>query len=406
MVIAPNGYLVCENGVCRGVFAELPAAYGALPFEDMEDRFILPGFVDLHTHAPQSAFRGTGMDMELVEWLTAHAFPEESRYADLAYAEKAYRIFTDELVRSATTRAVIFATVHTPATLLLMDLLEQAGLGAYVGKVNMDRNAPPPLCEASAARSAADTTAWLDQCRQRGYKTVRPILTPRFIPSCSDELLAALGALQKRYGVPVQSHLSENISEIEWVKELCPQAAFYGQAYDRFGLFGANGPAVMAHCVHSGDAELELIRQRGVFIAHCPQSNMNLASGIAPVRRYLDRGLRMGLGTDAAGGASLSMLRAVSDAIQCSKLLWRLAEPTLAPLKLSEALYLATKGGGAFFGRVGSFEDGYAFDAVVLDDAALPHPQPLTPAQRLERLVYLADDRHICAKWVDGRRLF
>ena len=113
LVIAPDSYLVCENGVCRGVFAELPAACRALPFEDMGDRLILPGLVDLHTHAPQSAFRGTGMDMELVEWLMASAFPEESRYADLDYAEKAYRIFTGELVRGATTRAVIFATVHT-----------------------------------------------------------------------------------------------------------------------------------------------------------------------------------------------------------------------------------------------------------------------------------------------------
>lgn len=400
-----NSYLVCEGGLCQGVFQELPAQYRGLPCREYPDRIIIPGLVDLHTHAPQNAFRGLGMDMELIDWLNTHTFREECRYSDLEYAEKAYRIFTEELHRSATTRAVVFATVHTEATVLLMELLEEAGICAFVGKVNMDRNCPPELCEISAKKSAEDTRRWLTLCAGREFRHVRPILTPRFIPSCSEELLGELSQIQREYGLPVQSHLSENRREIEWVRKLCPEAQFYGDAYDRYGLFGGDAPTVMAHCVYSSEEETERIRERGVFIAHCPQSNAALASGIAPVRRYLDMDLKVGLGSDVAAGFSLSIFRAMVEAIQCSKLRWSLADQSLAPLTLEEAFYLATKGGGEFFGKVGGFEDGYEFDAVILNDENLCHPQELTVQERLARLVYLSDDRNVEAKYIAGRQV-
>ena len=211
--------------------------------------------------------------------------------------------------------------------------------------------------------------------------------------------------LQREFGLPAQSHLSENLSEIQWVADLCQGTSSYGQAYDQFGLFGGDCPTVMAHGVWSSPAEQKLMRERGVFLAHCPQSNENLSSGIAPVKDYLRQGLRVGLGSDVAGGAHLSLFRAMTDAIQCSKLRWRLVDETIPPLTLPEALYLATKGGGAFFGKVGSFEPGYEFDAVVLDDSTLPTPRELTLAQRLERVVYLSDGLP-CAKYAAGRRLF
>ena len=161
----------------------------------------------------------------------------------------------------------------------------------------------------------------------------------------------------------------------------------------------------MAHCVWSGPEERALMKERGVFIAHCPQSNMNVSSGIAPVKGFLLEGQRVGLGSDVAGGAHLSIFRAITDAIQCSKLRWRLVDQELSALTLPEALYMATKGGGAFFGQVGSFEPGYELDAVVMDDSALPTPRPCTLAERVERVVYLSDGQP-CAKYVAGRRLF
>ena len=162
----------------------------------------------------------------------------------------------------------------------------------------------------------------------------------------------------------------------------------------------------MAHCVWSTETEVELMRKNGVYVAHCPASNMNLTSGIAPIRKYLDLGLNIGLGTDIAGGHSDSIFRAITDSIQVSKMYFRMVDEAYKPLVFSEAFYLATKGGGSFFGKVGSFEEGYEFDAIVMDDSVLVHPQTLTLAERMERAVYLGlDDKNITAKYVAGRKI-
>ena len=404
LCIIENGYVVCENGICAGVYKELPECYAIFPFYDYTDKIIIPGFTDLHVHAPQYSFRGLGMDLELIGWLDTHTFVEEAKYSDLEYAGNAYNIFAGDLLNSATTRACVFGTIHPEATTLLMEKLDNTGIKAYVGKVNMDRNSPSNLCEKSPKQAFSDTEKWITG--SMGFENVKPILTPRFIPTCSDGLMEKLSVLQQKYSLPVQSHLSENLGEIQWVKELCPGTAFYGEAYDRYGMFGNPLPSIMAHCVHSSKDELELMKKQNVFIAHCPESNTNLSSGIAPVRTFLDMGIKTGLGSDIAAGSSLSIFKAMAMAIQCSKLRWRLKDQSLAPLRIEEVFYLATKGGGGFFGKAGSFEQGYEFDAVVIDDSTLKHPQELNARERLERLVYLAEDRHIIAKFVSGRKLF
>ena len=236
----------------------------------------MPGFTDLHVHAPQYRFRALGMDLELLEWLDQIAFPEESKFSDLEYARKSYQIFVNDVKKSPTTRLSAFGTLHVEATELLMDLMEETGLKAYIGKVNMDRNGPDTLQEKSVPDAKRDTLNWIADVQDK-YTNVKPILTPRFTPSCSDPLMDELGKIQRQYHLPVQSHLSENLSEMAWVKELCPNTAFYGEAYDQFGLFGGEDcPTIMAHCVHCPDEELELIKKRGVYIAHCSQSNTNL----------------------------------------------------------------------------------------------------------------------------------
>ena len=391
--IRENAYAVCEDGICRGVYDEIPERYAGLEVVDASGKLVIPGMTDLHIHAPQFAYRGTGMDYELLEWLDKCAFPEEIRYADAEYAARAYEIFARKMKQSATTRAVIFATIHREATLALMDRMEESGIVSFVGKVNMDRNAPPELTEGSAERAAAETRRFIEESAKRGYRRTKPIITPRFVPSCSDELMERLGQIRDEYGMPVQSHLSENPGEIELVRELEPEAAFYGDVYDRHGLFGRQGNTVMAHCVWSVPEETERIRENGVWIAHCPSSNMNIKSGIAPVRRYLERGIRVGLGSDVAGGTCESMFRAVTDAIQVSKLYWRYVDRDARPLTFPEGFWMATKGGGAFFGKAGSFEEGYEFDAVVLDDSCEPCPRELPVLERLERAFYLEADR-------------
>lgn len=306
--LCPDSWLVCLEGHSAGVFPALPEQYANLPVLDCAGSLVTPGLTDLHAHAPQYALCGQGMDLELLDWLSRYIFPEESRYASLDYADQAYRRFVEDVRRGPNTRACVFATVHRPATIRLMDLLEESGLCAMVGKVNMDRNCPDTIREASAAASAGRTRDWLERIKGR-YNHTRPILTPRFIPSCTDELMGELGAIQREYGLPVQSHLSENQGEIAWVRELCPGAKSYGDAYRTFGLFGGPVcPTIMAHCVYSEGEEVELLKKQNVFIAHCPASNTNLSSGIAPVRRFLQDGLRVGLGSDVAGGDRKSVV--------------------------------------------------------------------------------------------------
>ncbi len=404
--IREDAYVVCGEGLCRGIFDTIPDKYLGMEIVDCAGKLIIPGLVDLHTHAPQFAYRGTGMDEELMGWLERYAFPEESRYADTGYAARAYGIVTEKLKRGATTRVVMFATIHPEATLILMDCMEKSGVVSYIGKVNMDRNASPELTEENAARSAEDTRRFIRECASRGYRRTKPIITPRFVPCCTDELMEALGRIRKEYDLPVQSHLSENPEEIEFVRELAPEAAFYGDAYDRFGLFGKDGRTVMAHCVYSPAEEVQRMLDNGVWIAHCPGSNMNIASGIAPVRHYLERGLRIGLGTDVAGGDSESMFRAVTDAIRASKMYWRYIDHNAKPLTFPEAFWLASKGGGSFFGKVGSFEEGYAFDAVVLDDSIEPSARELPLRDRLERAFYQRLDKQgIIMKFADAEQI-
>ena len=403
--ILENGYLVCQNEQVEGVYKSFPEKFSGVPVKDYKECLIIPGLTDLHVHAPQYTFRGTGMDLELLPWLNIYTFPEEAKYEDLVYARKAYEIFTENLKRSAVTQACVFATIHREATLLLMDLLEKSGLKTMVGKVNMDRNSPEYLCESSAEESASETVEWIKDAAHRHYRNTDPILTPRFIPSCSDELMEKLKMIQLRYDLPVQSHLSENPDEAAWVKKLCPSASFYGDAYDRFGLFGVDCKTVMAHCVYSTEEEIKRMKENGVFIAHCPESNMNLSSGIAPVKRYLEEGMHVGLGSDIGAGSTVNIFQAMAHAVRASKLRWRMLDDRWKPLTVEEVFYMASKGGGEFFGKSGSFEPGYAFDAVVLDDRRLTDTNKIDIRTRLERMIYEGDDREVHAKFVSGRQV-
>ena len=401
--IKENQYLLIRDGKSEEFYKEIPSRLKNIQIEDYGDNIIIPGLIDLHIHAPQYAFRGMGMDMQLLDWLNTYAFKEEGKYRDLEYAKKQYSKFVSDVKNSATTRLSIFATLHKDATIMLMDMLEEAGIKAYVGKVNMDRNSPEFLTE-DTLKSKEDTIEWLEDTKDR-YKNIKPILTPRFIPSCTDNLMEEIKQINNIYNIPVQSHLSENKSEIEWVAELHPDTKNYAEAYDKYNLFGKNNKTIMAHCVHCPDDELELIKQNNVVVAHCPHSNANLTSGIAPIKNMLSMGINVGLGSDIAAGSSLSIFRAMSDAVQVSKLRESLTGQKNQTLTLTEVFYLGTKGGGKFFGDVGSFEKGYEFDAVVLNDKSFGDNSDFTLKERLERIIYLSDDRNIVAKYVAGNKI-
>lgn len=406
IVTVENGYLVCEDGICKGVFETLPKEYKGLTIRDCDENLIVPGMTDLHVHAPQYTFRGFGMELELLDWLNTYTFPEESKYSDISYARDAYEYFVYDLKRSFTTRACIFGTLHTEATIELMDMLENTGLVTYVGKVNMDRNGVENLEEESSDKSIEETLRWLEAIEGR-YNNTFPILTPRFIPSCSDELMMKLGQLAKQKQLRVQSHLSENPSEIAWVKELVPESSCYANAYELFDAMGSESlPTIMAHCVYSDDLEQNILKNHGAYVAHCADSNMNLSSGIAPVSKFLDKGINVGLGTDVAAGSSMNMLATMLATLQASKMYWRLVDKDVRPLTFSEVFYLATMGGGRYFGKVGTFMEGYEFDAVVIDDSRMATTRQLSIKDRLERMCYNDSDCIIAEKYVKGNKVF
>ena len=400
-----NSYLICQDGKSMGVFEKLDEKYKDIEVIDFGEKIICPGLVDLHIHAPQYNFRGMGMDLELLDWLNTYTFPSEAKFKDEDYAKRSYQRFVDYLKYGPNTRHVIFASLHVKSTQILMDLMEKSKMVSFVGKVNMDRNGGVDLEEKDADESENATLDWLESIKGK-YKNTYPILTPRFIPSCTDELLEKLRKIKDEYNLPIQSHLSENLGEIEWVKELVPKAKFYGDAYNIFDLFGKNNKTVMAHCVYSNDDEQNLIKENEVFIAHCPDSNTNLTSGIAPAGKYLREGQKIGLGSDVAGGTHASIFKAMADAIKVSKLRYRLVDEKIKPLSLEEAFYMATLGGGEFFGKVGSFEKGYEFDAIVIDDEKLLEEDKFNLKQRLERIVYLSKDEDIVSKFVRGNKIF
>ena len=370
---------------------------------DLGDRLLIPAMNDLHVHAPQYRNQGLAMDLELLPWLENYTFPEEMKYADTGYAERMYRRFVRDLWRFGTMRSCVFATTHTESTRLLMHLFQEAGMGALVGKVAMDRHCPEGLTEPVEEMVRGYETIIHEELGLKNEEVlVRPIVTPRFVPTCTPAMLRACGELAAKYQLPVQSHLSENRDEIAWVAELEPKSSCYGDAYDRYGLFGQT-PTVMAHCVWTDGEELELMKRRGVTVAHCPTSNFNVASGMAPVRRFLDEGLRVGLGSDISGGHDLSIFRMMVYAIQVSKMHYQQNHDRKF-LTLSEAFWLATKSAGSFFGRVGSFEPGYEFDALVIDDSDLNHDH-YSLLERLERYIYLGDDRQIVHRFCRGQEI-
>lgn len=409
-----NEYVICKDGKSLGVFPNLPKEYQDIPVLDYSDKFIVPGMADMHVHASQYGFRGIGMlldcNSEWETWFDRYSFPEESRFANLEYAEKAYDRFVTDLLKTTTTRASIFATIHRPATELLMRKLADAGFSAYVGKLNMDRNSRFGLQE-TTEETLRETEQWLQDV-QSGYGEVKPILTPRYTPTCTDACMEGLQALSKKYQVPVQSHLSEGLDEIEWVKELKPGLSCYGEAYDMYDLLGSKQPAVMAHVVHPNEAEYELLKTRNVLVVHCPQSNTNAAGGVAPILRMVEDGISVALGTDMAGGYSLNILRTMTDAIQASKLRWVYTERNGEPfakkhfMTIANAFYLATKGGGAFFGKVGSFEPDYEFDAVVLDDTPLADFVDRPVQDRFQRVLWQHTPETVVAKFIQGKSVY
>jgi len=383
-------------------------------------KILLPGLIDLHIHAPQWPQRGKALDRPLEDWLQHHTFPLEARFSDLAFAAEVYESLVDGLLANGTTTAVYFATLHLPATQLLAELCLARGQRALIGRVAMDdaSQCPPFYRDASAEIAEAETRALIDHVRgmagnQQGL--VRPVITPRFIPSCTDDLLGRLGRLADESGCHVQTHCSESDWEQDFVSARCGVTDC--AALDRFGLLSRH--TILAHGNFIDEGDQALIRSRGAAIAHCPLSNAFFADSVFPLRRALDAGLHVGLGSDIAGGASPSILASARHAVIAARTLESGVDPALprdqrgrpgSRITALEAFWLATAGGGqALDLPIGLLQPGYQFDAILIDRASPGSDLYLAPEDgpedMLQKIVHLGSRADISRVWVGGRRV-
>lgn len=374
---------------------------------------LVPGCIDLHIHAPQWPQLGTGYDVPLDQWLFEYTFPTEAKCADTAYAKTVWEDMVPALLANGTTTAVYYGSIHLDATTELAKTCITHGQRAWVGRTAMDHpdGTPEYYRDASADQALADTRASIDQINALDdpHNLVAPIITPRFIPACTDELLAALGALADETGVLTQTHCSENDWEHGYV--LDRHAMSDTRSLDRFGILRES--TVLAHGCMLSDDDFATISERGAGVAHCPLSNVYFGDAVFPTRRALDRGVKVGLGTDIAGGPSASLLAQAAIAVDVSRHLENGVDQQLnadergvddSRIDATTAFYLATLGGAEVLGApLGLLEPGRRFDAVAIrmDDVDTA-PGNDTPQRRFEKLVRLAGRRDITHVWVDG----
>ncbi|KAM7077619.1 LOW QUALITY PROTEIN: guanine deaminase [Ciconia maguari] len=371
--------------------------------------FFMPGMVDTHIHAPQYSFTGTRVDLPLLQWLTTYTFPTEAKYKDRDFAEEVYTRVVRRTLKNGTTTACYFATIYTDTSLLLAEIIDKFGQRAFVGKVCMDMNDSVPQYKETTADSVQETERFVKELLEKKYPRVQPIITPRFGPSCTEDLLCALGNLAQTCDLHVQSHVSENEEELKLVENMFPAYQNYTELYDKNKLLTSK--TVMAHACYLSEEELKLFSLRGAAISHCPNSNFSLRSGVLNVQKVLKHNVKLGLGTDVAGGYSASMLDAIRKTMMASNSL-QINKVNETGLTLEEAFQLATLGGSQALGLddvIGNFEVGKEFDALLINTKASDSPFDLFSADNFEdtvqKFLYLGDDRNISEVYVAGKQV-
>jgi guanine deaminase len=421
IVVAADGAITAvhqHGSPLVGSEAARLAADGALVTLERK-QYVLPGMVDLHVHAPQWPQLGKALDLPLEQWLQQFTFPLESRYSDTAYAQQVYESLVANLLANGTTTAMYFASIHLAATKALADICLRYPQRALIGRVAMDNpdQCPDFYRDSSAQTAERETREFIDYVRSLpgNQGLIYPVITPRFIPSCTDDLLGRLGKLARETGCHVQTHCSESDWQHQYVLER------YGRtdaaALDSFGLLSRR--TVLAHGNFVDDADSKLIVARGAGVAHCPLSNVYFSDAVFPLRRMLDAGMHVGLGTDIAGGASASLLENARHAVINSRLLeagvdarQSRAERRRPGSRIDAltAFWMATAGGGiALDLPVGLFAPGYQFDACVIDANAahsnLRVADEDLPETVLQKIIYEATRANIAQVWVASRQV-
>ncbi|KAL5284116.1 GDA family protein [Megaselia abdita] len=431
-VVLPNGYiLVDDNGKITEVGENYVKGNNVELVQLNDGQFLMPGFIDSHIHAPQFAQNGLGLDMELLDWLNNYTFPLESKFADKDFASKIYKNVVKTTLALGTTMASYFGTNHRESTLVLAETAVAHGQRALVGKVCSCRNCPDFYVE-TEEESVRETKLYLQQFEsQIKSPLVKPIITPRFAISCTETLLKSLGDIAKSRNYHIQSHISENLGEIEFTKSLYGGKS-YANIYNDAGLL--TNKTVMAHGVFLEDEEVKLFAKTGTSVSHCPASNTMLSSGLCDVLRLLKNGVTVGLGTDVSGGNCVSIKDVILRALDVSHHLEFIKKQEIkgtgkisttqddyVPLNYKQAIYLATLGGASALSVdnvVGNFEVGKEFDALLIDTSLFPMPnfvlsemigQNFSPEEKVlelvQKFIFNGDDRNILKIFVAGKQV-
>lgn len=425
-------YLFCINdeGMIEQVVAPADTDYSVLlnAYEGKENfhrlaegQYILPGFVDLHVHAPQWAQSGTALDIPLYDWLNTYTFPIESKFSDLEFAKTVYEEVVNTLLANGTTTALYFATVHKEASFMLAEICANKGQRGLVGKVVMDNPDQNPdfYRDASTETALEDTEAFILAVKELAKTTkqgVYPVVTPRFIPSCTDDALKGLGELAAKHDTHIQSHCSESDWEHGYVQDRFQKNDAF--ALNDFGLLGEK--SVMAHCNFLDDDDAHLFAETGTAVCHCPISNAYFANSVIPIAHLHAKGVEIGLGSDISGGFSPSLFDNARQAVISSRMLEDGVDTKLpasergvpnSRITINDAFYLATAGGGEGLSLpIGRLAENYAWDAQIIDTKLATAKLPIFNDKEdlhdvFQKIMYLVRPENIREVWVQGEKV-
>ena len=370
-----------------------------------KDSLILPGFIDTHIHYPQTQIMGA-FGKQLIDWLNNYTFIAEQQFSNFDYAKKVAEFFLDECLKAGTTTVMTYCTVHPESVDAFFEAALARQMRVIAGKVLMDRNAPPALLDKSVNVGYDQSLALIN--KWHGKERLLYAITPRFAPTSTHEQLESTGALWKKVpGTYMQTHVSENIGEIAWVKELFPDHNDYLDVYDHYGLLGKR--AVYGHAIHLNEGEWQRLYDTESSVAHCPTSNEFLGSGLFnfEIAKKKERPVKTGLATDIGAGTSFSQLQSMNES-------YKIAQLAGFSLSSIHAFYLATKGAAEALGledKIGSIKAGMEADLVVLDlkstpliDFRMNHCKNIEEALFIQMI--MGDDRATNAVYISGNLAF
>ena len=399
-VIVMEGGKITQVGRAQDI---LPSLDG-VEIKHYTDSIIIPGFIDSHVHYPQTEIIGAYGE-QLLDWLNNYTFIAEQGFKNKEHASEVAKVFLKEQFRNGVTSSTVYCTVFPQSVDAIFEEAEKYDMRIMAGKVCMDRNAPEALLD-TPQRAYDESSALIKKWHNKGRAEY--VITPRFVPTSTPEQMEMMQALAvENPDMLIQSHVSENVNEVAWVKDLCPKAKDYTDAYAQYGLVRPR--AIYGHGIHLTDRELSVFSETGAAVAHCPTSNFFLGSGCLNVKKLRDknRPVHVGLATDLGAGTSFSMLQTMNEA-------YKAAQINGTPYTSLHSFYLASRGTAEALGlqdKIGTIAVGMEADLTVLNLISTPIiDYRMKYAKDLEEALFiqmtLGDDRAIAATYVAGKEVY